>query len=84
MLGGSTSREALFGMGCGVLYGLTSPLIGHPFDTIKTKMQAQVFLPFYFSITCMLKCAKHSFVWKKKGGLQKGGNVSSGEICGQE
>lgn len=35
------SREALFGFGCGVLYGLTSPLIGQPLDTVKTKMQAQ-------------------------------------------
>jgi solute carrier family 25 carnitine/acylcarnitine transporter 20/29 len=35
------SREAFFGLGCGVLYGLTSPLIGQPLDTVKTKMQAQ-------------------------------------------
>jgi len=35
------SREAIFGLGCGVLYGLTSPLIGQPLDTVKTKMQAQ-------------------------------------------
>lgn len=35
-------KEGLFGLGCGVLYGLTSPIIGHPLDTIKTKMQAQV------------------------------------------
>jgi len=42
MLGsGSMFREGLFGMGCGILYGITSPLIGHPFDTVKTKMQAQ-------------------------------------------
>jgi len=39
---GSGWREAFFGFGCGVLYGMTSPLIGHPFDTVKTKMQAQV------------------------------------------
>ena len=25
----------------GVLYGTTSVLVGHPLDTIKTKMQAQ-------------------------------------------
>ncbi|KAL6078072.1 Mitochondrial carrier [Balamuthia mandrillaris] len=41
MLGGGTVRELVFGMGCGVLYGVTSPLIGQPFDTVKTKMQAQ-------------------------------------------
>ena len=25
----------------GVLYGVTSVAVGHPFDTVKTKMQAQ-------------------------------------------
>ena len=34
-------REGLFGLGTGVLYGTTSVLVGHPLDTIKTKMQAQ-------------------------------------------
>lgn len=29
------------GLGVGVLYGTTSVCVGHPFDTIKTKMQAQ-------------------------------------------
>ena len=31
----------MIGLGTGVLYGTTSVLVGHPFDTIKTKMQAQ-------------------------------------------
>ncbi len=31
--GGESMEEALFGFGCGFLYGVTSPLIGHPFDT---------------------------------------------------
>jgi solute carrier family 25 carnitine/acylcarnitine transporter 20/29 len=35
-------REGLIGLGVGVLYGTTSVLVGHPFDTVKTKMQAQV------------------------------------------
>ncbi|CAB9499873.1 25 member 48 [Seminavis robusta] len=39
---GSFSREALFGLMGGLAYGLTSPIVGHPFDTIKTKMQAEV------------------------------------------
>jgi solute carrier family 25 carnitine/acylcarnitine transporter 20/29 len=38
---GGTSREAAAGFLCGMLFGLTSPLIGHPLDTVKTKMQAQ-------------------------------------------
>jgi solute carrier family 25 (mitochondrial carnitine/acylcarnitine transporter), member 20/29 len=38
---GSASSEAMRGLVCGTIYGLTSPLIGHPLDTVKTKMQAQ-------------------------------------------
>ena len=32
---------SLTGLGVGVLYGTTSVAVGHPFDTVKTKMQAQ-------------------------------------------
>ncbi|XP_038048376.1 solute carrier family 25 member 48-like [Patiria miniata] len=35
-------KEGAIGLGVGVLYGVTSVCVGHPFDTIKTKMQAQV------------------------------------------
>ncbi|KAL0486651.1 mitochondrial substrate carrier family protein L [Acrasis kona] len=35
------TKEAVFGFACGVLYGITSPLVGQPLDTVKTKMQAQ-------------------------------------------
>lgn len=38
---GNSLREGLFGIAFGILYGATSPLVGHPIDTIKTKMQAQ-------------------------------------------
>lgn len=34
-------KEGLIGLGVGVMYGTTSVCVGHPFDTIKTKMQAQ-------------------------------------------
>ncbi|KAJ3235598.1 hypothetical protein HDU81_000298 [Chytriomyces hyalinus] len=34
-------KEGVIGMGTGILYGVTSVSVGHPFDTIKTKMQAQ-------------------------------------------
>lgn len=34
-------KEGLFGLGTGVLYGFTSVTVGHPWDTVKTKMQAQ-------------------------------------------
>jgi len=34
-------REGMIGLGVGVLYGTSNVMAGHPFDTIKTKMQAQ-------------------------------------------
>ena len=34
-------KEGLFSMITGFLYGATNTIVGHPFDTIKTKMQAQ-------------------------------------------
>ena len=34
-------REAGISLGTGILYGMTSVAVGHPFDTIKTKMTAQ-------------------------------------------
>lgn len=38
---GSGLTEGLRGLTCGILFGITSPLVGHPLDCIKTKMQAQ-------------------------------------------
>ena len=37
---GSASTEALRGVVCGLVYGATSPLVGHPLDSVKTRMQA--------------------------------------------
>lgn len=34
-------KDGLIGLGCGVGFGATGVSIGHPFDTVKTKMQAQ-------------------------------------------
>jgi solute carrier family 25 carnitine/acylcarnitine transporter 20/29 len=34
-------KEGAIGLSTGILYGMTSVAVGHPFDTIKTKMQAQ-------------------------------------------
>ena len=34
-------REGLISFGAGVLYGTTYVAVAHPFDTVKTKMQAQ-------------------------------------------
>ena len=38
---GSTMTEAILGGLAGACYGTTNVIVGHPFDTIKTKMQAQ-------------------------------------------
>ena len=34
-------KEGLFAMLSGITYGATNTIVGHPFDTVKTKMQAQ-------------------------------------------
>lgn len=35
-------KEGLIAHGSGVFFGATSVAVGHPFDTVKTKMQAQI------------------------------------------
>jgi solute carrier family 25 carnitine/acylcarnitine transporter 20/29 len=37
---GSSGREAFYGLAGGLLFGLVSPIVGHPLDTCKTRMQA--------------------------------------------
>ena len=39
---GSLMTEAVLGGLAGALYGSANVIVGHPFDTIKTKMQAQM------------------------------------------
>ena len=39
--GASSTREFALALGTGALYGATNTVVGHPFDTVKTKMQAQ-------------------------------------------
>mmetsp|Transcript_39593 Transcript_39593/g.99799 ORF Transcript_39593/g.99799 Transcript_39593/m.99799 type:complete len:286 (+) Transcript_39593:128-985(+) len=34
-------KEGLISLGTGILYGASNTLVGHPFDTVKSKMQAQ-------------------------------------------
>lgn len=38
---GDTMHEALWGFLSGAVFGLVSPIVGHPLDSIKTKMQAE-------------------------------------------
>lgn len=66
--GGSAGQEGLFGIFCGIVYGFTSPLVGHPLDTIKTKMQAQE----QYMNKGMVQTAIH--IWKNEGirGLYRG------------
>lgn len=37
---GSAGHEALRGLLCGILFGVSSPLAAHPLDTLKSQMQA--------------------------------------------
>ncbi len=37
---GSWQKEAVLGLFAGIFYGFTNVIVGHPFDTVKTKMQA--------------------------------------------
>lgn len=37
---GSSIREAAVGLMAGIAYGAVTPVVGHPFDSIKTRMQA--------------------------------------------
>eukprot|EP01138_Halocafeteria_seosinensis_P007857 gb/GECG01008027.1/.p1 GENE.gb/GECG01008027.1/~~gb/GECG01008027.1/.p1 ORF type:complete len:321 (+),score=19.60 gb/GECG01008027.1/:1-963(+) len=54
----SSLTEAARGMFCGILYGVTSPLVGHPIDTVKTKMQAQTTYVKGGSIRTLVKVVK--------------------------
>ena len=36
----SAYKEWVAATVCGFLYGATNTIVGHPFDTVKTKMQA--------------------------------------------
>jgi solute carrier family 25 carnitine/acylcarnitine transporter 20/29 len=38
---GSSLKEAFYGLAGGVVFGMVSPIVGHPLDTIKTRMQAE-------------------------------------------
>ena len=39
--GASATREFALALASGGLYGATNTVVGHPFDTVKTKMQTQ-------------------------------------------
>ena len=39
--GASATREFALALASGGLYGATNTIVGHPFDTVKTKMQTQ-------------------------------------------
>ena len=56
-------REGLYSLITGFLFGGTNTLVGHPFDTIKTKMQAQT--EFLSNKQGMVSIIKQ--VYKKEG-----------------
>uniref|UniRef100_A0A1I8GII2 ADP/ATP translocase n=2 Tax=Macrostomum lignano TaxID=282301 RepID=A0A1I8GII2_9PLAT len=61
-------KEGGIGLGVGILYGVTNVVVGHPFDTMKTKMQAQQ----GFDTGGMLKAFNKT--WRAEGviGLYRG------------
>ncbi len=59
MGGGTGAQEAWKGLFCGTLFGMTSPLIGHPLDTVKTKMQAQTSYMAGSATRTLLNVVKH-------------------------
>ncbi|XP_062510099.1 uncharacterized protein LOC134186199 [Corticium candelabrum] len=61
-------KEGLIGLGVGCLYGTTSVAVGHPFDTIKTKMQAQA----GFEKTTMLQTLTRTLRTQGIKGLYRG------------
>jgi solute carrier family 25 carnitine/acylcarnitine transporter 20/29 len=53
-------REGLYSLITGFLFGATNSFVGHPFDTIKTKMQAQKDLMGRFTYTECIKMVYRS------------------------
>jgi len=60
---GSTTEEALRGLIGGALFGMVSPVVGHPFDTVKTKMQGEA--P-YTSMKSVREVVRHIY-WQGGG-----------------
>jgi solute carrier family 25 carnitine/acylcarnitine transporter 20/29 len=62
-------REGLYSLMTGSIYGFVSTLVGHPFDTIKTKLQAQTEFMYEANLFTTIRD-----VWVKEGipGFYKG------------
>ena len=65
---GSASTEALRGVVCGLVYGATSPLVGHPIDSVKTRMQADA----RYAATSALQTARGIVAAEGVRGLYRG------------
>jgi solute carrier family 25 carnitine/acylcarnitine transporter 20/29 len=65
---GGTSQEALFGLAAGAVFGMISPLVGHPFDTVKTRMQAEV----SYANTGFLQTVMHIYKAEGARGFYRG------------
>ncbi|KAK3285908.1 hypothetical protein CYMTET_6506 [Cymbomonas tetramitiformis] len=81
--GGSAMREFMTAQACGVAYGASYTLVSHPFDTIKTKMQAQA----GFSSGGTMSAIRTVMAKEGFGGLWKGlwppmvGSILSRSVC---
>jgi len=65
---GSWVKEGAIGLSVGILYGTSSIMVGHPLDTIKTKMQAQA----GFETTGMFKTISTTFKTQGVKGFYRG------------
>lgn len=61
---GAWYKEGCIAFGTGILYGATNALVGHPMDTVKAKMQAQVGFISGQDVGMLGVCRK---VWRTEG-----------------
>lgn len=65
---GSSTQEALLGLLAGAVFGMVSPVIGHPFDLVKTQMQTMPEL----KTTSVLQSVRYIYVKDGIRGFYRG------------
>ena len=65
---GSSSQEALLGLASGAAFGLVTPITGHPFDFVKTQLQAGTL----HRNNTFLQVVKHTYHTEGVRGFYKG------------
>ena len=67
---GSSIMESVYGSLSGLAFGLVSPLASQPFDTLKTKMQAEALLDDFGHEAEVLKTLRKATAAKDPAALQ--------------